>query len=37
MIQGREVINTHAEKEIYNGIYMLPKMFHLPEGKEVVR
>ena len=24
MIQRREVINTHAEKEIYNGIYMLP-------------
>lgn len=29
-------MDMYIEKEIYNGIYMLPKMFHLPEGKEVV-
>ena len=30
-------MDMYIEKEMHNGVYMLPKMFHLPEGKEVVR
>ena len=25
----------YIEKEMHNGVYMLPQMFYMPEGKEV--
>lgn len=30
-------MGMYIEKEMHNGVYMLLQMFHLPEGKEVVR
>jgi len=29
-------MDMYIEKEMHNGVYMLPQMFHLSEGKEVV-
>jgi hypothetical protein len=30
-------MGMYIEKEMHNGVYMLPQMFYMPEGKEVVR
>lgn len=30
-------MDMYIEKEMHNGVYMLPQMFYMPEGKEVVR